>query len=181
MDEEGVDDVYLLGHSMGGLIAVYYAGYLGGRLRGLITSGAAVLIRVPLLRYILLRALAALSPRIRVPLPIDPRSLSRDPSVVRGYAEDRLVVRRPTVRLIMEMLRASRTVWEYTDRISVPALIMHGSDDRVVPPEASVTLYRRLGSRDKTLKLYRGMRHEVLNEVGRARVLSDLEAWLRKH
>jgi len=181
VDEEGVDDVYVLGHGVGGLIAVYYAGYLGiKRVRGLITSGAALLFK-PSWRLAAAKVLARIAPRSRVSLPVNPRDLSNDPEIVRRYLEDNLVVKRPTAKLLVEIVNAANSVWSFVDRISAPSLVMHGSEDRVVPPEASMALYRRLAARDKTLRLYRGMKHELLVGIDRARVLNDVVKWLNKH
>jgi alpha-beta hydrolase superfamily lysophospholipase len=72
-------------------------------------------------------------------------------------------------------------VWSVAGRITIPALIMHGGDDRLVLPYASRKLYEAIASTDKTLKIYEGLRHEIFNEVERDKVLSDVVEWLNKH
>ena len=62
--------------------------------------------------------------------------------------------------------------------IRLPVLLVIGGSDPIIDPESNRRLFRSLGSEDKTLLEYPEMRHEPLNEVGRARVLTDMELWL---
>jgi alpha-beta hydrolase superfamily lysophospholipase len=174
--------VHLFGHSMGGLIAVYYAGAVGKGIRSLITSGAAVYIpQPPLIQRFVVGLLSIVSPRKRIQLPINPKELSTDEAVAKAYAEDPLVVKDPTVRLVYELYKASKTVWRYVDRIQVPALILHGREDRIVPVEASERLYRTISSKDKKLVIYDGMKHEILNERNKEVVYREVLDWLNTH
>jgi alpha-beta hydrolase superfamily lysophospholipase len=67
------------------------------------------------------------------------------------------------------------------EKIRLPLLIMHGTDDLLVPYQGSEVLYRRASSADKTLKLYPGLYHEILNEPEKQTVLEDVAAWLDAH
>jgi alpha-beta hydrolase superfamily lysophospholipase len=60
--------------------------------------------------------------------------------------------------------------------IKLPALIMAG--DAVADGARSRTLFESLGSKDKTLKLYPGLRHEIFNEPEHPQVMADMAAWL---
>ena len=77
--------------------------------------------------------------------------------------------------------KATAKAWSAARRVTVPALVLHGGDDRIVLPYASRKLYEALASADKTLKIYEGLRHEIFNEVEREKVLSDVAEWLEKH
>ncbi|MEE8470961.1 MAG: alpha/beta hydrolase, partial [Dehalococcoidia bacterium] len=77
-----------------------------------------------------------------------------------------------------EILKALRELPRHMAEINLPILIMHGTADRLSDPGGSQMLYERLGSSDKTLKLYEGFYHEVFNEPDHRRVLGDVEAWL---
>ena len=55
---------------------------------------------------------------------------------------------------------------------------MHGTEDALPSPAGSEALYRRAGSTDKTLKLYDGLYHEILNEPEKDVVLEDIASWL---
>ena len=58
---------------------------------------------------------------------------------------------------------------------------MHGGDDRLSNKKSSITLYDSVGSTDKTIKIYDGFYHEILNDTGRDQILNDIESWLRYH
>jgi alpha-beta hydrolase superfamily lysophospholipase len=177
----GAESVHFLGHSMGGLIAVYYRNDREG-LRTLMTSGAAVyLAPPPLSQRLSMSLLSALRPRARVQLPIDPRELSIDESVGKAYMEDQLVAKDPTARLIYELYRGLREVWRYVNRVTVLMLILHGKDDRVVSPEASERLYRAIQSKDKCLITFEGMKREILSERIKAAAYKEVLGWLSSH
>ena len=65
--------------------------------------------------------------------------------------------------------------------LELPLLIMHGADDRLTPPSGSELVDELVGSRDKTLRLIPGMRHEILNEPERDAVIGEIVAWLIAH
>jgi alpha-beta hydrolase superfamily lysophospholipase len=79
------------------------------------------------------------------------------------------------------MIAASRRVAAGVRAVTLPALVMHGAADRLAPPEGSRLVAERLGSNDKTLTLYDGLRHEIFNEPERDAVLADVVTWLDKH
>ena len=173
--------VFLLGHGMGGLVAVHAAGALGDRIGGLITSGAAVQLEAPMRDRITVSLMSKVAPKSRVKSPVKVECLSTDPEVGKRYAEDPLVLKEVTVKLLFELSRGVLGAKKAIQRVRVPALVMHGSRDCVVPVEASRALFEGLSVQDKTLKVYEGMLHEIFNEVERERVFRDLADWLNKH
>jgi len=172
--------VALLGHSMGGLIVLHYMARIGAGVDAAVTSGAAAIVRVNPLMLAYLKIVNALRPRMRVDLPIRAEYLTHDAAVARAYLEDPLVVKRPTVRLIYELVKASREVWRYIDRVDKPIMLLHGGKDLIVPPEASTKAYERIRSRAKELKVYPELYHEILNEPQWKNVLSDILQWLNR-
>jgi alpha-beta hydrolase superfamily lysophospholipase len=180
MSRSGAGTIHLFGHSMGGLIAVYYTGAVGRNVRTLITSGAAVYLpSPPAIQRFLAVFLSFIAPRKRMPLPIDPRELSADESVAKAYIEDPLVIKNPTIKLVYELYRASKEVWKFAGGISISALILHGEEDKIVPVEASQRLYNSISSKDKRLVIYNGMKHEILNEINKAEVYNNVLEWLK--
>jgi alpha-beta hydrolase superfamily lysophospholipase len=171
---------FLLGHSMGGVIAglMLTAGDHG--LRGAILSGAALgsARRGWRIFQLILRAIGRLIPWLPV-AKLDSAQVSRDPEVVQRYDRDPLVFRgRVSAGSAWAMIRAVRRVRRDMQKISLPLLILHGGADAMVDPGASRLLYERAGSVDKTLKIYDGLYHEILKEPERAEVLHDIVAWL---
>lgn len=180
-EEARVPRVFLFGHSMGGLIAVHVAGALGEELRGLVTSGAALEVRTTFTQRMLLSVLGTFSPRKRLPLPVSTECLTHDEEVAKRYLSDPLVFKDPTVRLLVEFGRGVSQAWRSVESIKCPALVLHGKEDCLVPPSASQRLYEKLRVADKTLKLYEGLKHEILNEPQWRMVADDIARWLEEH
>ncbi len=176
--------LFLLGHSYGGLIATIYALEHGERLDGLVLVAPALVADAasPLLRATG-RLLSVLAPALPV-YPVDPRAVSRDPAEVAAYRFDPLVHhRRLPVRTIAEAGVAIETLPERLPQLRLPLLVLHGSEDRIVPPAGGRLAYERAGSSDKALRLYAGFYHDLFKEPAgeRQRVLDDLVAWLMDH
>jgi acylglycerol lipase len=172
----------LLGHSMGGLIALDLAVRESAPLVGLVVSAPAACPReVSRFTAAIGRALSRVAPDtgvLRLPL----NRISRDPAVVDAYNNDPLVFRTPIrARLGAEMLVAMDRVDAGLPSLRVPLLVMQGTADGLVDPGCGPHVYERAGSADKTLKMYDGLWHEIFNEPEREHVLNDLAGWLRTH
>jgi alpha-beta hydrolase superfamily lysophospholipase len=172
----------LLGHSLGGLIALDFAVRPDTALDGLVLSApAACPGDVSKVKLALGRVLSRVAPDagvLRLPL----NRISRDQAVVDAYNNDPLVFRTPIrARLGAEMLDAMDRVEKALPSMRLPLLVMQGTADGLVDPGCGPHVYDRAGSADKTLKLYDGLWHEIFNEPERDRVLADLTAWLRSH
>ncbi len=171
--------VFMLGHSMGGLIGLRYALAHQDRLAGLILSAAlAQLDAVPRPLELVGRLLSVIAPRAPL-IAIDAALVSRDPAVVEAYRSDPLVHHgkvpaRTAVQLADTVERFPSTV----SAITVPTLILYGTADGLCPPAGSVMLGERIGAADMTVKAYDGLFHEILNEPERETVLADIVAWL---
>jgi acylglycerol lipase len=175
--------VILYGHSMGGLIAVPYAVQHQSELDGLVVSAPAIKAgeSITPATIVLAKVLSAISPKMGVQS-LPSADLSHDKAVVEAYDNDPLVYRgKVTARLGAEMLSTMSKVEAQLPSITLPLLILQGSDDRLVNQAGARILYEKAGSKDKTLKIYDGFYHEVHNEPGNAKVFADIEAWLASH
>jgi acylglycerol lipase len=172
--------IVLLGHSMGGLIAAHYLLDHQAEFKCAVISAPAVKIGASIspATIALGKVLSVLLPKAGI-MPVDPNGVSRDPEVVKAYASDPLVFHGKTpARLAAELLKAMRRVSAETEKITLPFLTLQGSEDKIVDPGSAQMLYDQAGSKDKTIKIYAGLYHEVFNEPERTRVLKDVETWL---
>jgi acylglycerol lipase len=174
--------LFLLGHSMGGALSLSYAIKHGKKLDGLILSGPAVALDgAPPLLAVIAKLLASLMPKLGM-FQVDPSLVSRDPDEVAKYAGDPLNAHgKIPVRTLAEIIRFVEIVPALLPAISVPTLVLHGSDDKLAGVAGSRMIHERISSSDKTLKVYDGLYHEIFNELpaDRARVFKDLTDWLQ--
>lgn len=173
---------FILGHSMGSIIAMNYVAMYSVGLTGCVLSGIGAV--SPLAEQKALAAatalLSKLLPRVSLKFPLPPEFISRDPQVVLAYKEDPLVHDRLSFRLAREMSLALGRGSLGIRGLDIPILIQHGSED--VSFARQQELYASLRSRDKTIKAYPGLKHEVYNELAEDRqvVLADLVDWLQE-
>ena len=175
--------IFLIGHSMGGLIATYYLLDHQADFQGAVISAPAIKVSdsISPMTITLGKLLSALAPKAGL-LALDVNGISRDPEVVAAYVNDPLVFHGKTpARLAAEMLKAMLRVTAEVGKITLPFIVVQGSQDKLVDPAGAQMLYDRASSKDKTIKVYEGLYHEVFNEPERARVLKDVETWLAAH
>jgi acylglycerol lipase len=178
-EEQGGRRPFLVGHSLGGAVALTLAIRHGADIAGVAVSGPAVATEaVPIALKGVAAILAAIAPRLPV-LKIEAGAISRDPEVVRAYRCDPLNHNdRLPVRTLAEVLHSMDAMPRRVGALRSPLLLLHGSDDRLCPPDGSRMVHALATSHDKTLKIYDGLYHEVFNEPERAKVVGDLVAWI---
>ena len=164
--------VFLLGHSMGSLVAASYVVNAADPPDGLILSAYAGLAGQALLE--------AMSDPDSPSIPAD--AICRDPEVVKAYVSDELVFYdRVPVECNAAALEAAIAANQSAAAISLPTLMLHGTGDLVCDIEGAREFHEALGSPDKELLVYEGLYHEVMNEPEKDRVLADIVAWLDRH
>ncbi len=172
--------VFLLAHSMGGLISTLFVIREKPRLAGMILSAPSLVLGddFPPYKVRLALLLSRFFPRLPT-FCIQSSSLSRDEQVVRQYREDGLVYHgRTPVRTAAEIIRATHEVQGRMEEIDLPLLIVHGGDDRLSNIAGSRKLYANSRSTDKLFKVYAGAYHEVMNEPEKDAVFAEMSAWL---
>jgi acylglycerol lipase len=173
---------FLLGHSLGGLIALAFATRRQEEIEGLIVSApVAVLEAASPVQRLAGHVLSVVAPKLGV-YAIDSSTVSRDPAVVRDYDADPLNYHgKLPARTVHEMAGEVGRFPQSLARITVPLLVQVGTGDQLVPPASSELVYERASSEDKTIKRYDGLYHEILNEPEREAVVADTLAWLDAH
>ena len=174
---------YLLGHSMGGLIAASMLPRHQDEFVACILSGPALKTDAapPAIVLLLNRILSAILPTLPM-IQLDATAVSRDPAVVGAYVRDPLVFHgKLTSRLIAEMTSAMDNTLASAPAVTLPILLLHGEADTLTSPSGSVEYHANAGSGDKTLKLYPGLYHEIFNEPEKDEVLADASSWIEEH
>lgn len=173
--------VLLLGHSMGGAIAVEFTLQHQEKLSALLLSGAGLSVDVANMP---IQILCGVVSRFIPDLPsfaVAADLVSRDSSVVKDYFEDPLnLSSRIPLKTISELVNKVKKLPAQFSSISLPIFIMHGGEDKLVPASSSEALFDRVSSTDKELKIYPGFYHEILNELpsDRQQVVDDICKWI---
>jgi alpha-beta hydrolase superfamily lysophospholipase len=172
--------IYMIGHSMGGLIASQYLLRFQSKLAGAVLSAPAIKppTQISPLLIKLGKYIAAIAPKLRA-VPLDISGLSRDPKVIEQYMADPLVHSgNVTAGLSRQIQLAMEEVERSAHTIQCPLLVLQGSQDRLVNPLGAKALVSLATSADKTLLEYQGLYHELFNEPEKEQVLSDVSIWL---
>ena len=170
--------VFLLGHSAGGVVSCVYTLEHQPKLAGLICESFAFQVAAPDFALAVVKGLSHLAPHAHV-LKLKKEDFSRDPEVVQFMNDDPLTAHevQPT-KTVAELVRADERLKREFPLITLPVLILHGTADKVTNPKGSQLFFDTAGSTDKTLKLYEGHVHDLLNDFDKERVMADIKSWI---
>jgi len=173
--------LFMLGHSMGGLIACAYALSRKPELSGIVLSSPFLGMKIPLppWKKVMAGLLSKTAPSISMKTDLDPYLLSHDSTVVEDYIADPAVAKLANSRWYTEATKTQESIMAHAGEWRWPSLFLHGGDDRIADPDTT----RRFGSavpqNDIKVVILEGLYHEIFNEVGRAGVLDMVADWMR--
>lgn len=170
--------VFMLGHSAGGVVACVYTLDHQKELAGLICESFAYQVPAPDFALAVLKGLSHIAPHAHV-LKLHNEDFSRDSKVVEFMNNDPLIAHevQPT-QTVAAMVRADERLKKEFPQITLPLLILHGTKDKATKPSGSQHFYETAGSKDKTLKLYEGSFHDLLNDLDKITVMADIQHWI---
>jgi alpha-beta hydrolase superfamily lysophospholipase len=170
--------IYVLGHSAGGVIAASYVFEHQHEIAGLVCESFAFDVGLPHLVQLALEGVGHLAPHVHV-FSLHNEDFSRDPDAVARMNNDPLIAKESQpAETAAEMLKAAERLKANMPTFTVPVLIIHGTADKATRPAGSQYFHDHAGSADKTLRLYDGHFHDLLNDVDKEKVMSDVQAWL---
>ena len=175
--------LFLFGHSMGGGIVTLFTIERNPDVKGVLLSGPSVKVSDDISPFLqkISGVISAILPKLPV-IKLESTDISKDPQVVKAYDEDPLNYRGGILaRTGSEFLNATKTITARSHVIDLPILIMHGDSDKLADKSGSEMLYANVSSTDKTLKIYAGLYHEILNEPEQDQVKADIINWLNAH
>jgi acylglycerol lipase len=169
---------FLFGHSAGGVVSCLYALDHQTELAGLICESFAHELPAPDFALAVFKGLGHLAPHAHI-LHLPNERFSRDPKAVEAMNEDPLIAHetQPT-RTMAALVRADERLKKEFPLLTLPVLILHGTADQNTKPSGSQHFYDRIGSSDKTLKLYEGGFHDLLNDTGKDLVMQNIQGWI---
>lgn len=181
-EREAGRPLFLLGHSMGGCIALDYAEHYPEGLQGVVASAPAVgKLDMPTALAVMSKLLSTVWPTLSVSSGLDAAAISRDTAVVQAYQNDPLVHDKGTPRLATELDKAAQETMARAGTFQPPLLLIHGDADRLVNVQNTRNFYTAVPHHDKKLIIYEGGYHESHNDLHKDQMLADLTTWLEEH
>lgn len=173
--------LFVLGHSAGGVVSSAYTLEHQDRLAGFICESFAQEVPAPEALLAVVKGISRLAPHVGV-FDLNADDFSRDSEFVERMKNDPLIPRmRYPSQTVAEMKRAEERLERGFQGITLPVLILHGTLDKVTRPHGSQLFYDMAGSTDKTLRLYEGHYHDLLNDVGKEQVMGEITEWIDAH
>ena len=173
--------VFMLGHSAGGVVACLYALEYQEKINGLICESFAYQVPAPDFVLSVLKGLSHLAPHLHT-IKLKNEDFSRDPAEVEVMNNDPLIAHesQPTKTMEQLVLADERLKKEFP-LITLPLLILHGTKDKATKYSGSQFFYDHADAPDKTIKIYEGHYHDLLNDVDKEKVMGDIQEWITKH
>ncbi|TGK15238.1 alpha/beta hydrolase [Leptospira fluminis] len=182
---EKKDKILLLGHSMGGAVVIRYAleGINQDYLYAVVASAPALKIPANAFQKIQIAAagfLRKISPATTLDANLDINLLSHDPEVVKAYAADPLVHGKVSFSMGYELFQQGEIANKKAPILRTPILILHGLADRIADPAGSLEFYNHLVYKNKRIKTYPNLYHEIMNETSpeKENVLKDIKEFV---
>lgn len=171
--------VFVLGHSAGGVVSCTWALDHQQEIAGFVCESFAYRVPAPAPVLALVRLLGRIAPKLPV-LALKMKDFTRDPRALAELEADPLCRGEiQPARTVAALLKATDRMKAEFGTLKLPLLIMHGTLDKATVPAGSQEFYDHAGSADKTLKLYEGHFHDLLNDLGKEQVLAEIVAWIR--
>jgi len=176
-------EIHLLGHSMGGHIALRTA-FLNPDL-----PLSSVIVSAPFLRLspdvssikqFFAKVLIHLLPGLRLSTGLNASFLSHDSNVVKLYQQDASVHGLMTPRFFVSMTRAMADTTGFSRKFPFPLKMLVPLADKIVDPNGALDLFKTIVCEDKELETYPDFYHEIMNEKEKERVFKDIENWLNR-
>ena len=176
--------IFMLGHSLGSFIALFFTEKYENLLNGLILSGTGTNPGKETSGFlkVIAKIFSKIAPKMKFNPRIDAKYLSHDPEVIINYKTDPLVYAdKITARLGYEMVKNFKNLKKVIENLKINLLVQCGSEDKLIKGSEELDEYFKMD--DKTIKIYEGLYHEVYNEIEKDRriVLKDLRDWLNSH
>jgi acylglycerol lipase len=173
--------VFLLGHSAGGVIACTYALDHQIEIAGLVSESFAFRVPAPDFALAVLKGLSHIAPHAHS-VKLKNADFSRDPEVVAAMNADPLIANESQpFQTMAALVHADERLAADFAKLTLPLLILHGTADKATKPSGSEEFFKAAGSSDKTLKLYDGAFHDLLNDLDKKIVMADIQHWVDVH
>lgn len=176
--EEPKLPLYVIGHSMGGVIALDYTLKFSAGIAGVVAISPGISYEPTAFERFGVMVMGKLKPDLSITKSGNFQLQAKDPALQAKHNPEGLRHNTATPGLGRGLLRASKRVMNNALSIKVPLLLQYGLDDKITPPKKLNQFFEQVGSKDKQVLEYAYSRHRPFDEVGREKFLGDLINWL---
>ena len=161
--KNGYHKIYLIGHSMGGVIATYLASKY--------KEVKKLVLAAPAFHY-----LNVIKDDLNVT-----KSLKKAPKIIKDYGGDEVVARllKFDLSVIKEFMELVKEYYNYPKEVTCPVLIIQGKSDNLVPITSSEYVYDNIKSKTKFLVFVEGLNHDVFRTVKKEKIYNIIEDFLK--
>lgn len=179
---EGPKATFVVSHSIGSLISLFYSLQFPYKLKGIVVCSPclALKLKVQPIKAWLANNFHPMLKNRSFSSNIKPQMATHDTYILEKFKDDPLIHHTVTASFYVQMVRAMRYVNKHADEVRVPILVLQAGDDNICDPETAELFYKSAGSQDKDFKLYSGLYHELLNELGKEKVFQDIYNWIEQ-
>ena len=172
--------LFLFAHSLGGQIALRLLERDAAICRGAVIASPwlRLAFKPPWWKLALARVAMRVWPGFVQARDIRSERLSRDAAHLASFPDLDLVHYRISARMYFWLRAGGERIFAEADAVRTPLFLLHGSDDPVTSHHATCEFFERVGSADKTLRIYPGTRHETHNDLDRAQVIREIGDWI---
>lgn len=174
--------LFIMGHSLGGLISLDYVLHHPQGLSGAIISAPALGdVQLSPALLTISRILSRLTPGLLINGDLETDKISRIPAEISAYQNDPLVHGKGSPRIVTEVEKTNSWVMRHAADWQVPLLMYHGDADAITQPQASRQFFDQITFPDKQYISYPGGYHESHNDLHKEQTFADIKEWLAAH
>lgn len=177
----GKKNTFLVSHSLGGLIAIYYALDFSHKVQGVVACSPCLglKLKVEPVKAWLTNLFYPFLKNKMFSTHIEPKMATHDNYIIEKFKDDPMIHHIVTASFYVQMTKAMRYAKRHAIDLRLPVLILQAGDDKICDTKTAENFYRNIGSPDKGFKSYEGFYHELLNEVRREQVFQDIYNWIK--
>lgn len=166
--------VYLIGHSMGGLGAASFGTKYPNKVNGIIISGGLTRDNCGMTKSVP----PELDDHFQLPNELSDGVCSVE-AVRIDYTNDPLNSKTFAAGLIRALGKGVAWLKDNSQMFTDPVLILHGAEDALVSYQDSLDFFKEIAAKDKQVKLYGNLYHEIFNEYAKDEVINDVTNWIK--
>jgi len=170
--------LYIVGHSLGGLITLEYALDHSASISGIIAISPAISYEVKPLEQLGITIMGKVKPDYSINKSRRIFLMKKNTAMRAKYYSDRLRHNIVTPGLGSGLIQAISRLENQAQLIKLPILLQYGLDDKITPPTKLNQFFHRVASKDKQLYEYPLAKHRPFDEEGKKKFLGDLVGWL---